>query len=146
MRIAIGLVLVLAGCGGGVTDAERLQGSWGLESDSCLLALTFDGSQYEADVICTLTDGSIGLQAEAGTFTASGGTLTTTASHASCPLTASEVSTQLSYSFEGETLRLVTPSGILILARLEPGGGSGAAIFGCYNAGLFTPREVTPVP
>lgn len=147
-RLAMVLVcLSAAACGAEATPAEKLEGSWATPIDGCTAALTFlaDG-RMEADTICPLTDGSIGLDAVVGSFTATGTEISFAATSATCPPESVTRNVVWRYDFLGDSLRVFSPTGGLVLNRITPGGGNGAVItFGCFTGDTFTARPVTPL-
>lgn len=145
--VALGVALI-SGCGGGSeTPADRLTGFWALQvNTNCGYALTFaDGTKFERDISCILTNGTVGLEAVAGAYVADGDQLTTTAALSSCPNeTKVIVST---YTIAGDELSVSDPGGVVVLVRMPKPSGGVAATYGCYDqAGAFTPNPVAPVP
>lgn len=141
----------LAGCSGGDDDTEPNQaliGKWALDlpsspGDACGLAGVFWETKYEIDLICRLSDGSLGVEAEVGDYQADGKTLSTTPTHASCKQAdRNHGPDSIAYGVSGSTLRIVTPSGAILLQKLtdDPNAvGTGTAVihFGCANDDAF---------
>lgn len=147
--LAVACLVLGLGCGGGDEPADALQGTWGLDVNaSCALASTFKGNVVEIDFVCLLTDGSIGLEARVGTFTASDTTITTAITQATCPPAEVLRSETFSYALDGSELTVVGTDGALVFQRVsDTGGGSGIVAFGCYDADLnFFPMPIRPLP
>ena len=143
-------VLAVIGCGGipgagGMTHPpDPLLGTWALSSGSCIVAKTFtaDG-QYENDFICQTATGGIGLDAEVGAYSATASRITFAAAQATCPGVTKIY--YVDYSIQGGRLSLVFLDGVEALAPYTP-SGAGAATFGCWSMGTFTPGPLAPVP
>lgn len=153
MRKTTAIALVFAaGCGGDdVSDMDRLMGAWiaPASSSSCAIAAVFGAQrddQLELDIICELQGGGFGLEAQLADFTAADGVIRMTSTHSTCPGDRSETET-ISYEFLGDSLRLSTADGLVVLERLDQSmPGSGGAQFGCFGQdGSFTPYPVTPL-
>lgn len=148
---AMGLCALL-GCGGedggGDTPAERLSGHWALEDSAteCLLVFSFDGDGYvELKEICELTDGSTAIVLDTGTYDATDDAFTWRVAESSCADADDEPET-IRYTLDGDTLTLITPDGVLVMERIQPGGGGGIAAFGCFDdEGYFEPGPVEPI-
>lgn len=141
---------VLAGCGSDdVSDVDRLMGAWIAtgNSASCAVAAVFGSerdNQVELDIICELEDGTIGLDAELADFTAADGVLELQTTHTTCPGDVLEGPWTMGYEFVGDGLRLSSPSGLIVLERLDQSmPGTGAAQFGCFTDDGFVPYPVT---
>jgi hypothetical protein len=75
---------------------------------------------------------SANAQIETGTFTVSGATITATPKEWSCP--GPDAVYSLSYSFQGSSLNLSQPSGIIILQQNTSTASSGAIAIGCIDS------------
>jgi len=136
------------GSGGGGVIRDQLAGTdWGITWTEVVCA-TVTGFGYEQDYYigfgCTLTDGSTGIQMEAGTYNISGNTLTTVPDRATCPGVGPSAVT---FSVNQSNLVIQTPTEVIIFERVAPGGsGGGAATYGCFDDQLvFTPMPIRPV-
>jgi hypothetical protein len=159
----LGLLLVVgaascgSGSGGGLNPDERaVQGTWAFELSAYeALGLTFNGLEYESDHIgleyesdhiAVLTDGTTALEAELGTFSTSGNSITFVPEQWSCR--GSDPPLTLTFGVNATTFTLVDQTGALLFQKITPSGGSGAVTFGCFdNASMtFTPSPIAPVP
>ena len=142
-------LVALAACGDSGTDGadSRLRGTWGTSvpnAPGCVQALTFEGAEYEYDVICPLTSGQHGIEVELGAFDARDGLIEFMPERASCPNVSPETQ-RMRYEFinGGDSLRLVEGSMLIVLDRIEqnePTGGVVAAT-GCFaDDGAFEER------
>lgn len=135
------VILGLSGCGG--DEAEVLEGQWMAEipGKECVVVLAFTGAIYEADTVCVLRQsGNTGLEAEVGTFTATGGKLSTVPSKTTCATATPATS---SYKLEPGMLTVVTVANVLVMRRPPPPSNtSTTAVFGCYNGDAFTPGPI----
>jgi hypothetical protein len=132
------------GCGG--SEGDPLVGQWDLtDSNGCLRGLTITaGNAYEGDLICTLTDGTVGLDAELGAYSTSGNAITFNPSRASC---ADAVTNTFNWSLNQNQLSIIGTNGVLVFQKTAPSNGNGSAVFGCYEAdGLFHQMPLAPVP
>jgi hypothetical protein len=112
-------------------------------SVSCAVAFDFKAdATYRESSACTLTDGSVGLQVAAGTFSALAGTVTLTADEASC-VGWSKVSAA-NYSISGAQLTLSDSSTAILLTRMTA-SGSGVGTYGCFANGVFTASPLAPL-
>lgn len=134
----------VAGSGGAAATA--VEGSWALDlNEFCVQGLTFKGADYELDSACVLSDSTIGMEVTAGWFTYIGTALVLYPQRSSLctpPLTSEEYSA----SVNGNSLAIVSPSGVAAFRRINPGGGSGTAAFGCFAGTTFYRNQVQPVP
>lgn len=153
-HLALSAAVALCACGGDdepAGDQERLQGQWGVEIGAeCLQSVAFAGDEIEVDLICNLEGGGIGVQAVVGTYeiNESASTFTWRVIRSSCSRSALPFTTEtVSYSFEGDALRFVTPEQVSLLERApESSGGSVQGTFGCFDAqGMFRPQAVSPI-
>ena len=138
------MLAVLIGCGGagdGGDEIANLTGTWAVDlTASCAAGFTFaPADEYEIDVVCSLTDGTIGMQAQVGVYVQTADALYFNPRASTCAGTAPSAA---SYSVSGQRLTIVDSTGILTLQRLTP-SGAGAATFGCFMDGLFTERPLT---
>lgn len=147
MKRAICVIALCAGCGDDA-DEPRLEGLWYFSSNTkqCDYAVVFEGDQYETDIVCTLESGAIGVEAEAGSFTHTDRQIVITPKLSSCH-DARDYPSTLAYEFLGERLRITTPTGVVVLERIEPTEATpGQFTYGCYDeTGIFTPMTVEPI-
>lgn len=140
--MVVAALLALAGCDGGEGDA--LAGtSWGLDQGLyCAGGASFDRSHgYKIFHGCQLTDGSIGLNEEVGTYAIDGDHLSTYVHATTCPTENDSVL----FTVTANNLTIQTPAAIIVFARSHapPPDTSGLARFGCYDdAGAFTPSPL----
>lgn len=139
-RAILALLVTMMGCS---SSADDLIGTWAMErADGCLYAVTF-GELVEVDLVCELTDGTIGEMVALGEWEADEDTITTHTTHSSCANEHPETE-KVRYSVDGDILRIITDEGVIALERLAEGGSSGAAIYGCYDSsGRFTAHPVS---
>lgn len=150
MRGFIVVFAVLAACGSDSKKAsveEQLEGQWGVEYSNigCVGSQVFSGDEYESDLICELDNGSIGVQADVGTFAVSGSTMTFMPMASSCHEQSAEPYDVLFKLLDDDTLRITTPEAVIVLKRVKQSGGgdSASAVYGCYDTdGTFTPAKV----
>lgn len=142
--LALLLGLVLVGCGGDPTPAERLQGVWfDANALQCFPSVAFSGSSFSIATICASSNGNAQADIEAGTFVATDTKITVTIDRASCPATASK-SFAVGYALTGGSLVLSDASATLSLVRTTPGVGSGTVMYGCIaDDGTFTPMPIS---
>lgn len=152
MRTVVGLgVLLVAACssssGGG---PPSLYQDW-LYTDSSGnsgIAATFrtDGTYVVSDLVIT-SSASANAEVETGTFTAADTALAMTPTENSC--TGPDAAYSLGYSFQGSSLEIAQPSGVLLMQpnTTSPGSiGSFAITIGCFDsAGNFTASPLAPV-
>jgi hypothetical protein len=142
-------------CGSSSNDEsdpkDALIGKWGVDlpgSPDCVLGGVFnaDGT-YEADTICPLTDGSYGVEAEIGNFSADGKTIDFVPTAASCFETDRDHNpVSLGYTVTKTTLTLARPSGAIIMQRVnDTGSGSSVVHFGCANTDKFAYSDIKPL-
>lgn len=152
MRRMLGIAALCAvlGCGddgGGSSPQDRLQGVWISESDEfeCLYSVGFDGDYVELKEVCVLEGGGIAVVLHSGSFTATEDRVSISVEASTCANP--RVARSASYSFQGESLSLVLPDGVIWFERAPPpSGGSGSATFGCFDdEGFFEPRSIGPV-
>lgn len=146
------LIAAALGCGGTqdgggpvVTHpSDPLVGTWALTSGSCVVGHTFTAdAQYENDLVCQTANGSFGLQAETGSYTATPSRITFTVAKDTCPPPAKAY--YVDYSIQAGRLSLVYSDGVEALVPYTP-SGTAAAAFGCWSMGVFTPGPPAPVP
>ena len=142
IAIAVFATAIAVGCSTSADDP--LDGTaWAVElSTACAAGLAFQGGGYRDLLLCSLTDGTIGLQEANGTYEINGDRLTLHMDRASCNWLRDTAT--LSWEITGSgTLRLQDSSGIVVLERLTSGGGSFVGVFGCFDdAGGFTAMPV----
>lgn len=162
MRRVLGIAAVCfaLGCGdddGGevIPPAELLDGQW-IRDEAVTVCMRFLGFKASngvavAQVICELTDGTIGAQVRVGTFEADSDTIRIYYEESSCAGESREPDV-LWYQIDGSQLNLGTPDRLVIYERdrATSGGSNGqrgaAVTFGCFDEdGLFTPRPVQPI-
>jgi hypothetical protein len=102
------------------------------------------GDKYSLLLGCDLTDGTLGVQAEAGTYTATDDQFTTTAIKASCA-DATKVSTQ-GYAIKGSQLIVNTPDGATVFMMMSFPPSNGAFAYGCFGPNGFTPMPLAALP
>lgn len=154
MRVVLAMcACAVLGCGdeGGKseTPAQRLSGHWASDDSAseCMYVFSFDGVDYvELKEICELTDGSVAIVLDSGTYNATANEFTWHATESTCS-DADTSSETIRYTLEGDKLTLVTEDGVLIMRRIEPSGGSsGIAEFGCFDdEGYFDPSPLRPL-
>lgn len=151
MRWIFASAVVFLGCGGEASQAERLKGVWAMQTSSvCTLGFSF-GTQrpdiYEADLICELRNGALGLEAEVGKYAVQDDILSFTATHATCPDVTAET-TSVAFDVEGDTLRLIGPGNAVVLNRVPKMPREAVTvIFGCFDDNkVLVPMDVRPVP
>jgi hypothetical protein len=139
------LALWAAGCGDdGGEDVPALVGDWlapGSETE-CAYGVSFeaDGTYAEA-MACQLSDGSIGVEAYAGTYTATGEEATIHQTHGTCDVGPNTVS--LVYAVDGDTLQIGSGSVAKVLERAPDEDTPGQVVYGCYaEDGTFTPQAI----
>lgn len=147
--LACAVVVLAGGCGSSSAKGSSLEGKWGYEDakTGCEFAFTFQGSDYELDLICPLQDGGTGISAEVGTFDYADATLSLHPERSSCS-NASAAAYDLSARLNGDQLSVTDGSAIVAYKRLTDveTGGTGAANYGCFDgAGAFTPGAVSPI-
>jgi hypothetical protein len=151
-RALLGIVLLVASCGGGdgstggLTPAENaLQGNWIADISSVEgLGLTFNDLNYVYSDIAILTDGSVAAQIETGTYTATGGTLTIVPQKWSCP--PPDPAATYTYTVSPGSLVVQTSGAILSFVPNTAPPGSGAILTGCFAMdGTFVQRPVQPL-
>lgn len=146
--VALAIASTMTACGDdeGPSPGEQLQGKWGTEiaGTSCVQAFAFEGETFELDMICTLNDGSVGVQASVGTFAYDGESLTWSLEQSTCPAIRDRVAT-ISAELAGGRLSTTDGARVVVLERIDesqPGGVT--ALFGCFDADLaFTPRGLS---
>ena len=143
MRMIVLCCATLLACGGDAqaTPEEQLQGKWFLDEGGCVRAFTFEETSYEMDLICPLNDGSHGVELVVGEFAVNDGSIEFDPQRASCD-DVDGAPFAWSYKLDGDSLRLVSPAGILILEGFEDSEGAthGSAQFGCFaDDGRFAP-------
>jgi hypothetical protein len=157
----IGLIAFVITCfalGGCSSDSKpsnqsNLRGKWIVELDNyCFLGLVFDGSSYEVDELCTLEDGSLGIEAEAGSYGASDDTIDFVPEVASCFLEDRDYDPySLSYTVNSSVLRITAPGAVILLDKFsdDPNDvgvqGGAVARYGCSEADEFIFGELMPV-
>jgi hypothetical protein len=150
------LALGLIACACSSDDAgdepkDALVGTWGVEipgSPGCVLGSTFAANGvYEGDTICPLDDGSYGVEAELGSYSANRNVIDFVPTQASCRQAGRDHgASSVHYSVTSKSLTLVLPSGALILEKLADGGApSGVIHYGCANADGFVRSDLTPL-
>jgi hypothetical protein len=144
------LAILTAACssssGGG---SPSLYGTWYYaDSAGAGVGLTFNQSgTYVAQELALTSSTSGDDQAEKGTFTVSGSTITLTPTEWSCP--GPDPIYKLTYSFQGSDLAVSQPSGAAVLQPDTQPPSSVAITFGCFTNGdsgeIFTPEPLAPV-
>ena len=145
-------IVALVGCGSNdsgssTTSTPSLIGTWlDAPSSSEAVELTFTASTWQTKQLALLTNGTNGVEIDAGTYTLSGSTLTMTRTSTSCKgITATLASSKANtVERQGNSLTLTTPS-TLTVWQLEtaPPAGMGAATIGCFDSsGNFTANPV----
>jgi hypothetical protein len=133
-----------------------LIGKWFMAGNVCNLGAVFnDESGYEIDVVCLLSDGTYGIEAEVGSYGATDNILDLVPELASCFLGDRNYTPySLSYTVGANALRLATPSGLTVMDRIssDPAGlGTGttgggiSARYGCAEDDGFVFGELEPV-
>lgn len=156
--ITLGIyVLGAAACG---SDGWPVEGTWATATTTreCVFALTIESTtfrdgQYETDLLCELTDGSIGLEAEVGTIQRTGeNEYFSNPAQSTCsgkPALFDPASFTSSIERTGNTIRIVEDDGILLLERLKVkarDSQSGFIEFGCFDTSAnFTPCPAGPI-
>lgn len=151
---AIAAVCFVIGCGddgGEDTPAARLEGHW-LTTDpnfACIYGFSFREEDHliESKEACELTDGSMAIVIDSGTFEADYESFTWEIEASSCRYASTWPAT-VQYEIDGDELTLWTPDGVLILKRIEESsdGSGGAFAFGCFDEeGFFEPMSISPV-
>lgn len=142
----VALLALLAGCSDdGGEDAPGLVGDWLVPAASetdCAYGVSFedDGTYAEASA-CKLTDGSIGVEAYAGTYTSTDGEVTIRQTHGTCDVPPNTV--KLVYAVEGDTLQIGSGSITKVLERAPDENTPGQVVYGCYaQDGTFTPQPI----
>jgi len=145
MIVMLAGVFLALGCSGGDGDTNPLIGTWALElTSSCAIGVKFEETSFENILFCLLEDGSLGVESYLADYTYSGDTITYTDTHSSCP--DGDTEETIRYSFVGGNLRLVHPSGIVVLEPINTDMTSGVvATYGCFEEGVFTPRDIQPL-
>jgi hypothetical protein len=140
------LALWAVGCGDdGGEDPPGLVGAWLVPPDEpggCAYVVSFepDGTYAEATA-CELTDGSIGVEAYAGTYTSTDGEVTIHQTHGTCDAEPNTVN--LVYTVNGDTLQIGSGSVAKVLERAPDKDTPGQAVYGCYaEDGTFTPQAI----
>jgi hypothetical protein len=141
------LLMISAGCGDDEAEPS-LVGDWLVAGDGpydCAYGLSFDedGTYVEA-TICTLEEGSLGVEVYTGTYVANGEKLALKQTHGSCP-EAEPGTLNLRYELAGDDLRLGNAEATVVMSRAEGGDVTGGvAVYGCYaQDGAFTPQPIS---
>ena len=134
-----------SGSGGG---SPSLDGKWeyidsaGTAGDG--VTFNSDGT-YVLQVLQLTSSTSGNDEVEKGTFTVSGNTITATPKEWSCP--GPDTVSTMTYSFQGSSLALALPSGILILQpNTSPPATNASIVIGCFDSsGNFKPEPLASV-
>ena len=141
--MALGALLVM-GCGTEAGNQGSVVGLWEAPSgSSCTVAFDFrsDGT-YSESLVCTLADGSLGIQVADGTFSTRAGTVTLMADEATC-VGWSKLSAE-TYTISGTELTLSDSSGVTLLTHETSRSGTGT--YGCFEStGAFTVSPLAPL-
>ena len=143
------LLAVLAGCDGSTGGgAPSLDGTW-LYTDSTGAigqTVTYNGDgTYTFQVLELTSTTTADVEIENGTYTTSGGVITTTPAEWTCP--GSDPVDSCSFEVQGESLIVSAPTGAIVYQRTSPTQPSDIAItFGCFlGDGTFAPSPLGPV-
>jgi len=156
----LALVALLIGCGGsagpgyaggggsggtGPTQDEiLLVGNWiSTVNSSCDEAFDVTATEFVFAVLCVNADLSVDAQAQKGTWSLSGSTLTLANAQASCPAATAKTDVE-AITVSASSLSFSDSAGIIDFARNTAAAGSGALTYGCFNAGVFTPSPLAP--
>jgi hypothetical protein len=151
LLVALGIV-ALVGCGSNDSGSSTgstpsLIGTWlDAPNSSEAVELTFTASTWQMKELASLTNGTNGVQIDAGTYTLSGSALTMLHTSSSCKGISVTLATSgtNTVSRQGNSLTL-TSSATLTVWQLEtaPPAGMGGATIGCFDSsGNFTPNPV----
>ena len=157
------VLLALASCGSNgsstpntTPSSSSLSGTtWVDQIDTnTAMAMAFTSStNWKADMVAALVDGSYGVQIDSGTYAISGTTLALTKTSSSCEgvATATVKKTNAdTVSRDGTTLTLTSGDGTHVaMFQLDstPPTGMGIATIGCFdNNNQFVTHAVTTVP
>jgi hypothetical protein len=133
-------MLLASGCGGG----DALQGTWSREEGPCTSAVNYDHGNYDAYTTCPLQGGGSGSEVVLGVYSLNGRQVTETSQESSCPGTSG--SNTLTYTINGNSLKLDDSSGTEVLIYDPNPPTIGANTIGCFNFdGTFTPHDVVPL-
>ena len=136
------VAMVLFGCG---SDEPSINGNWYAEvNGACGIAATFvvSKSTYSIGMICSLSNGSFGMEMEVGDADFSvPGQVSLVPRKATCP-TSDHTSETDAYSFNGSSLVIVAPSGAVAFKPNRESGGEGAVSFGCWTMGTLEPHPL----
>lgn len=146
------LAVFAVGCGTANTPVEVdpfTDTAWAtpISGVDCTKGFGFQSGAYTFVVICTLTDGSAGAYVENGIYDVMPADrhIFMTATAASCPSAAVEISLEATYSITETALTLADATGFTTYQRLNltvPGSGSN----GCFSAdGSFAPYPLMPL-
>jgi len=150
MRLWAFLAAICAlGCGVDAPPEPDIEGFWVFEPTmkECGFVLLFDDGVYEADTICRLNSGEIAVEAEVGSYSKDGRSITFSPTHSSCG-DADGYAFSVDYDFVGDKLRLVTSGRVIVLESFDPEAtaSGGSSTYGCFDEeGLFTPMPVRPI-
>ncbi len=143
------MLAMLAGCGSGGSGLDTLAGTqWQspIVGFNCIRLLVFtDAERFGSAIVCQLQGGQTAMQQTSGTYAASGGTLTLSATESSCP-GASKAPVSVEYT-PGTDLTVASPEGVIdyipAIAGPSPGG---SATYGCFDGSLhFTASPLLPL-
>jgi hypothetical protein len=127
--------------------ADKLQGNWSaMTSSNCLVGVNFVGTGTSVNVVCgNSSTNVIDLQSNQGTFTADAENIYLVMDKSTCPDADKKI--YYPYSLTGTTLTLSYDTGVILLVRnTSTGGSGGAATYGCFRMGVFTPSPLAPIP
>ncbi len=144
---AIALLTGACSSSSGGDSPSSIVGTWDYANASTNsgLGATFnsDGT-YVLDLLRLTSGNAADAQAETGTYTVSGNTITTTPQKSSCP--GPDPVSSATYSFQGSNLELVQPSGIVVLQPDTTMASNIALAIGCFDSsGNFTAEPLAPV-
>lgn len=144
-RLCLAAVLATLGCGG-CGGGDPLVGTWALQlNSSCVVGYTFDDAHaYEIALICSLTSGGNGFQAEIGTYSKDAARLNFSIEKATC--SGKPTPYYVDYSIQsGPQLYMTFADGVEVLTPFDPSGAA-AATFGCFMADGFHAGPLAAVP
>jgi hypothetical protein len=151
-KLSIILVsLFIFACGEDPVDQDvekSLIGTWLIDLSStghlCSLGLVIvEDGQYESDYVCELESGNFGIEAEVGVWTLVDDRVIFDATHTSCPSYDYIKQTNLGYEVNGNYLKLMDLTGVIIFERMNTiQYSSTLAQYGCWENYYFSPGNV----
>lgn len=149
MKTILFALALLIGCGTNSPSETTLDGTWvDVANPDAVAVLKFSGSSFEYRTLATLTDGTVGVQIDSGTFATNDSSLVMTAQASSCSGVQSVSKTRAAtFARNGNSLQLTSGTTALYFQLGTAPTGMGAATVGCFSTtGAFTPHAVAAIP